>query len=301
MNHSIHPSSLCESDHVGADTRIGAFSHIQSGARIGTACSIGDHVLVEPDVILGDRVKVESGVQLRNGLRVGDGVEIGSNVTFCSQTDGPATTLSNGASIGGGATLHPGLTIGLNARVEPGSVVLRSVPAETVVVGNPARIVGYTGAHRKAHPPFVEGAKPGDVRSGAVKGVTLHKLPLVRDLRGDLSAGEFEQNVPFRPKRYFLVFDVPSAEIRGEHAHKECQQFLICVRGSCSVLVTDGKTTEEFPLTQPNLGLYLPPMVWGVQHKYSADAVLLVFASHHYDPSDYIRDYDEFRRLLGCE
>ncbi len=301
MNYSIHSSSLCESVHVGSDTRIGAFSHVQAGARIGTACSIGDHVLVEPDVVLGDRVKVESGVQLRNGLRVGNGVEIGSNVTFCSQIDGPATTLSEGASIGGGATLHPGLTIGVNARVEPGSVVLRSVPAETVVVGNPARIVGYTGAHRKSHPPFVDSAKPGDVRSGGVKGVTLHKLPLVRDLRGDLSAGEFEQNVPFRPKRYFLVFDVPSAEIRGEHAHKECQQFLICVRGSCSVLVTDGKTTEEFPLAQPNLGLYLPPMVWGVQHKYSADAVLLVFASHHYDPNDYIRDYDAFRRLLGSE
>jgi UDP-2-acetamido-3-amino-2,3-dideoxy-glucuronate N-acetyltransferase len=77
-------------------------------------------------------------------------------------------------------------------------------------------------------------------------------------------------------KRYFIVFDVPSMETRGEHAHRECHQFLICVRGSCAVVADDGKNRQEFLLDRPDVGVHLPPMVWGIQYKYSADAVLLV-------------------------
>jgi dTDP-4-dehydrorhamnose 3,5-epimerase-like enzyme len=118
-------------------------------------------------------------------------------------------------------------------------------------------------------------------------------------MRGNLSVGEFEQTMPFIPKRYFLVFDVPSAETRGEHAHYRCKQFLICVRGRCSVVADDGRNREEFMLNKPDIGLYLPPMTWGIQYMYSADAMLLVFASEHYDKSDYIRDYAEFLGLVG--
>ncbi|SVE07574.1 uncharacterized protein METZ01_LOCUS460428 [marine metagenome] len=122
----------------------------------------------------------------------------------------------------------------------------------------------------------------------------MHRLPLVVDLRGSLSVGEMEDHIPFDVERYYLVFDVPSVETRGEHAHRECHQFFICVSGQVSVIADDGQNREEFLLDRPNMGVHLPPMVWGIQYKYSADAVLLVFASHHYDSDDYIRNYDEF-------
>ena len=91
-----------------------------------------------------------------------------------------------------------------------------------------------------------------------------------------------------------MVFGVPSAEVRGEHAHHACHQFLICVRGACSVLADDATHREEFRLDTPTIGLHLPPLTWGVQYKYTGDAVLLVFASDYYDSNDYIRSYDEF-------
>ena len=96
---------------------------------------------------------------------------------------------------------------------------------------------------------------------------------------------------------YFMVFDVPSAETRGEHAHHQCKQFLICVKGTCHVVADDGQHREEFILNSLNLGLYLPPMTWGIQYKYSQDAMLLVFASEFYDAADYIRDYQTFLKL----
>ena len=97
------------------------------------------------------------------------------------------------------------------------------------------------------------------------------------------------------------MFDVPSVETRGEHAHKACHQFLVCVRGSVNVVADDGRDRQEYVLDRPEKGLHLPPMVWGIQYKYSPDAVLLVFASHYYDADDYIRDYEEFRRLAGVD
>ncbi len=127
-----------------------------------------------------------------------------------------------------------------------------------------------------------------------MRGVTLHRLVIAGDLRGALSAGEFPGDVPFVPKRYFMVFDVPGMHVRGEHAHRECHQFLVCARGSLTVVVDDGAASEEIVLDEPNLGLYIPPMTWAVQYQYSADALLLVFASDAYDAEDYVRDYDDF-------
>ena len=90
---------------------------------------------------------------------------------------------------------------------------------------------------------------------------------------------------------------VTDHEIRGEHAHKELRQYLVCVRGSVSVAVDDGKNRDEFVLDTPGIGIYLPPMVWASQYKCSRDAVLLVLASDVYKEDDYIRDYDEYLRL----
>src|SRR5262249_9495537 len=138
------------------------------------------------------------------------------------------------------------------------------------------------------------------VISIGVGGVTLHRFKFVRDMRGDLSVGEFESDIPFKPNRYFLVFNVPSEKTRGEHAHHKCHQFLICVKGNCAVVVDDSKSRCEVLLDSPDKGIYLPPLTWGIQYKYSSDAVLMVFASHPYEPEDYIRNYAEFVEIVHC-
>jgi hypothetical protein len=99
--------------------------------------------------------------------------------------------------------------------------------------------------------------------------------------------------------RYFLVFDVPSREVRGEHAHHALHQFLIAVNGACSVRLFDGERSEEITLDRPELGLHVPPMLWTTEYKYSRDAVLLVLASEIYRESDYIRDCGEYIALMA--
>jgi acetyltransferase-like isoleucine patch superfamily enzyme len=301
----VHPQALCESRTVGAQTRIWAFAHVLPRAVIGRDCNICDHVFIENDVVLGDRVTVKCGVQLWDGLRVADDVFIGPNATFSNdkypkskqyQAQVLQTHIGRGASIGGGATVLPGLRIGARAMVGAGAVVTHDVPPRAIVSGNPARIVGYADASRRdrdASPASVEW-QGSDRIATSVPGVTLHRLALAEDLRGALSAAEFPRQLPFAPRRYFIVFDVPGRDVRGEHAHRQCHQFLVAARGSLSVVIDNGTASEEVVLERPDVGLYLPPMVWAVQYKYSEDALLLVLASDPYDPSDYIRDYDEF-------
>jgi len=296
----VHPEGLCEATEVGDGTRIWAFAHVLPGARIGRSCNICDHVFIEGGVIIGDRVTVKCGVQLWTGVTIEDDVFIGPNATFTNDSfprsrqwpdEYEKTRVCAGASIGANATLLPGITVGTRAMVGAGSVITSSVPPNAIVVGNPARIIGYVDTRRasisKASTEQPLGASPTRVR-----GVSLHRLPLVNDLRGDLSFGEFQRTVPFGIKRYFMVYNVSTAEVRGEHAHRTCHQFLIAAHGRVSVVVEDGTEREEFLLDRPDLGLHLPPMVWGIQYNYSTDAVLLVFASEYYDPADYIRDYD---------
>lgn len=306
----VHPQALCESQTIGSNSRVWAFAHVLAGATIGADCNICDHVFIENDVVIGDRVTIKCGVQLWDGARIGDDVFIGPNATFANDKYPKSkeyasrvllqTHVGRGASIGGGASILPGLRIGARAMIGAGSVVTHDVPARAIVSGNPARIVGYVDARRRTRDlPAPQNGSAGEVISTSVAGVTLHRLVRVDDLRGTLSAGEFPTSLPFVPHRYFMVFDVPSKEVRGEHAHRRCHQFIVCARGSLTVVVDDGAASEEIVLDSPGLGLYLPPMVWAIQYKYSADALLLVLASDPYDPADYIRDYDEYRKLVA--
>ena len=302
MNYFVHPQGICESSAIGARTKIWAFAHVLSGAVIGEDCNICDHVFVENDVVLGNRVTVKCGVQLWDGLRVEDDVFIGPNATF---TNDPfprskqrperfeITYLRRGCSIGANATILPGVTIGRNAMVGAGAVVTKSVPANAVVQGNPARISSYTSPVEPARLADTSQSTKGiNAATMKVRGVTLHKIPAFEDIRGHLIAAEIARELPFVPVRFFVVYRVPSGEVRGEHAHRECHQFLVCLKGRVHVLVDDGSNRQEIVLDRPELGVYVPPKIWGTQYRYSEDATLLVFASHQYDPDDYIHDYD---------
>lgn len=304
-NYFVHPQGLCESRSIGKGTRVWAFAHVLPGAVLGSDCNICDHTFIENDVVLGDRVTIKCGVQVWDGVRLEDDVFVGPNATFTNDhfprsKQRPAqflkTVVSRGASIGANATILPGVKIGQNAMIGAGAVVTHDVPPNAIVVGNPARIVGYadTGEAVQSTRAVSNLRGDGQVQETRVAGVTLHRLKLVKDMRGSLSVGEYSRDIPFTPQRYFLVFDVPSAEVRGEHAHVECHQFLICAKGQVAVVADDGVRREEYRLDSPDVGIYLPPMVWGIQYRYSADAVLLVFASHAYDAKDYIRNYDDF-------
>ena len=305
----VHPQAIVESDKIGKNTRIWAFAHILPGAVIGEDSNICDQTFIENDVVVGDRVTVKCGVQLWDGITLENDVFVGPNATFTNDSfprskqypqSFARTLIRKGASIGANATILPGLTIGQYAMVGAGTVVTKDVPPFAIVVGNPARIVGYV--ETKKDPRMTENVSADTSikyqESLSVKGVTLYKLPIISDLRGSLTFAEYENSLPFTPKRYFLVFDVPSKDIRGEHAHRECHQFLVCIRGSCSVVVDDGQNRAEFLLNRPNLGLHIPPLVWATEYKYSQEAVLMVLASDIYKADDYIRDYETFLKAV---
>lgn len=130
-----------------------------------------------------------------------------------------------------------------------------------------------------------------------IDGVRLQELPVMRDSRGSLSFAQYQESLPFLPKRYFIVFDVGEDQIRGGHAHRHVHQLLVCVKGSCRVSIDDGMTREDVLLDRPQLALYLPPLIWATQQDFSRDAVLMVLASEVYNPDEYIKDYQEFVAL----
>lgn len=304
----IHATADVQSHTIGENTKIWQFVVVLPEAKIGNEVNICAHCFIENDVVIGDRVTIKSGVQLWDGIHIEDDVFIGPNVTFTNDKFPRSkaypekflqTRIEQGASIGAGAVILPGITVGTGAMIGAGAVVTKSVPPYAIVTSPAARISGYAA---KQVPPTasINGTIPSETHVGVGK-VTLHHFKLIQDPRGDLSVGEFLKEIPFTPKRYFLVLNVPEGKIRGEHAHHQCQQFLICVKGSCSVLVDDGSSRAELYLDSANKGLYLPPLTWGVQYKYSHDAVLLVFTSDYYEAADYIRDYSQFCEIVKAK
>jgi len=262
--------------------------------------------------VVGDRVTIKCGVQLWDGLRVGDEVFIGPNATFTNDRvprskQYPATfartTIGDGASIGANATILPGVTIGTEAMVGAGAVVTRDVPPRTTVAGNPARIIGYAaagdilGGERESLTGRALDATPGATLSLETGGCALFRLPSFADLRGKLLPLEEGRGLPFTPVRLFSVYDVQRDSVRGEHAHIICDQFLYALTGSVSVVVDDGHRRTEVTLDHPTIGLHIPPLVWGVQYKFSPGAILMVAASQGYDPADYVHDYTQFLAL----
>lgn len=149
-----HPTALVESDEVGAGTSVWAFAHIMKGAVVGENCKIGDHAFIESGASLGDRVTVKNGCLIWHGVHIADDVFVGPNVVFTNdmtprvryQTtadDWLDTDVAEGASIGANSTILSGIRIGRNAFVGAGSVVTRDVADHALVLGNPARQVGW--------------------------------------------------------------------------------------------------------------------------------------------------------------
>jgi UDP-2-acetamido-3-amino-2,3-dideoxy-glucuronate N-acetyltransferase len=308
-DHFVHPKGLCETARVGPRTRIWAFVHVLPGAQIGSDCNICDGVFIENDVVLGDRVTIKPGVQLWDGVRLGDDVFVGPNVTFANDKfprsraypdQFPETVVEAGASLGANCTILPGLRIGRHAMIGAGSVVTSNVPPFAIVTGNPARIAAYVDAagHQMPPPRIVEPPPQGETAL-VLPGVNLHRLRKADDMRGTLAVAEVGPDIPFEVKRFFAVYDVPSKSVRGERAHRSCEQFLVCVRGSVSLVVDDGRRRAEVILDNASVGVHVRNMIWAVLYRHTEDAVVLNFASQHYDPADYIRDYDEFLRLVA--
>jgi dTDP-4-dehydrorhamnose 3,5-epimerase-like enzyme len=264
-------------------------------------------VFIENDVVIGDRVTIKCGVQVWDGITLEDDVFVGPNATFTNDPmprgrrpnwkPSVRTTVRRMASIGANATILPGLTIGANSMVGAGAVVTHDVPPNAIVMGNPASITGYVDTAFPALDDSAPEAPKEGLRALHVAGAKLHRMPLIEDIKGSLTFGENDQHLPFPVLRYFVVFNVPSREVRGEHAHRTLHEFLICLRGSCAVALDDGSVRDEVTLDSPTIGVHVPPMVWRVHYKYSADAMLLVLASDLYRADDYIRDYDEFIAL----
>lgn len=255
---------------------------------------------VSPQTLRGSSVEIAVGAVIKGHCEIGDRCSIGAGAVLDPGDDESRIVVEAGAKVMASATIAGQVHVSRGALIKPGAVVTRDVPPHAIVSGNPAQIIGYTtisaGSAQPSDiaPPSVQGQVATKVR-----GVTLHRLPKVLDLRGNLTVGEFGRTLPFEAKRYFIVFDVPNAEVRGEHAHRTCQQFLICVHGNCSVVADDGHVRDEFVLDDPSVGLYLPPLTWGIQYKYSHDAVLLVFASEFYDAAEYLRNYGEFMDTIA--
>jgi UDP-2-acetamido-3-amino-2,3-dideoxy-glucuronate N-acetyltransferase len=132
------------------------------------------------------------------------------------------------------------------------------------------------------------------------RGPAIVDLPLLTDDRGSLTFAQVGDHLPFVPRRYFAIMDVPGGKTRGAHAHREIDQFFVCLRGACTVRLDDGRSKTSIRLDSPRRGLHVPPMNWNELTDFTPDAVVLCFASHEYSAAEYITAYDEFVSAAGA-
>ena len=128
--------------------------------------------------------------------------------------------------------------------------------------------------------------------------IGLIDIPEIIDARGKLIHAEIDQVLPFIARRFFVIYDVPDTEVRGQHAHRELIEFVVAVKGSVKVEIDDGHAKKQFVLDSPQKGLIIPPRFWRSLYEYTSDAILIVAASTKYNADDYIRDYDEYLAMI---
>ncbi len=121
-------------------------------------------------------------------------------------------------------------------------------------------------------------------------------LPKISNPSGNLTFIEGDNHIPFEIRRVFYLYDVPTGESRGAHAHRTLHQFLVCLSGSFDVAIDDGEFQATIHLNRPWKGLHIPPLIWAAEVNFDPGSVCLVMASDKFDERDYIRDYQEFLR-----
>lgn len=123
------------------------------------------------------------------------------------------------------------------------------------------------------------------------------QLPKILDKRGNLSFFEYPNQIPFEVQRTYWLYDVPGGETRGSHAFREQQEFIVALSGSFDVLLHDGSDEQRFSLNRSYYGLHIPKMFWRRLENFSTNSLALIVSDRHYDELDYIRDFEEFKKL----
>src|SRR5690554_4061586 len=131
-----------------------------------------------------------------------------------------------------------------------------------------------------------------------LNGVNIIQLPKNADRRGNLSLIEEIKNIPFKIKRTYWIYDVPGGEVRGGHAYKENQEFIVALSGSFDVILDNGFEQKIYSLNRSYYGLYVPKGVWRQMENFSTNSLALILASIPFDPSDYIYDYTLFKKSM---
>ena len=127
--------------------------------------------------------------------------------------------------------------------------------------------------------------------------VRIIQLPKNGDRRGNLSVIEEMNQIPFRIERAFWIYDVPGGETRGGHAYRQSEELIVALSGSFDVVIDDGRERKTYSLNRSYYGLYVPRLMWREMENFSTNSLALVLSSTPYDAADYIRDYDEFKRI----
>jgi len=125
------------------------------------------------------------------------------------------------------------------------------------------------------------------------------ELPKIYDKRGNLSFFQYPSNIPFEIQRTYWIYDVPGGGVRGSHAFREQQEFIIALSGSFDVIIHDGKEEKIFSLNRSYYGLYIPKMYWRRLENFSTNSLALIVSDKSYNPDDYIRNFEEFKTLIN--
>ncbi|WP_262148675.1 sugar 3,4-ketoisomerase [Chryseobacterium foetidum] len=126
------------------------------------------------------------------------------------------------------------------------------------------------------------------------------QLPKILDKRGNLSFFEFPGQLPFEIARTYWIYDVPGGEVRGSHAFREQQEFIVALSGSFDIVLNDGETEQKFSLNRSYDGLYIPKMYWRRLENFSTNSLALIVSDKKYDEGDYIRNFEQFKKLKNA-
>ncbi|WP_321992040.1 FdtA/QdtA family cupin domain-containing protein [Marispirochaeta aestuarii] len=135
-------------------------------------------------------------------------------------------------------------------------------------------------------------------RTVSVYDCSLIEFQQISNRAGNITPVTGGENIPFKIKRVFYIYDIPGGKDRGAHAHKECHQLLVAASGSFEVELDDGKNKRTVTLNRPYYGLHIPPGIWAAEKGFSSGAVCLVLTSSKYDKEDYIRNYSDYLSFL---